>query len=54
MGVGKNFLKILTLECVIRRNGKHSYRKGYLTEEKFKLYTRSPKAEDVTIGNIKL
>ena len=54
MGVGKNFLKIPTLECVIRRNGKHSYRKGYLTEEKFRLYAQSPMAEDVTIGNTKL
>ena len=37
MGVGKDFPKIPTLECVIRRNGKHSYRKGYLKYKFFEL-----------------
>ena len=33
MGVRKNFQKPIP-ESVIRRNVNHSYRKGYLTEEK--------------------
>ena len=41
MGVGKKFPKNPIPECVIRRNEKHSYRKGYLTEENL----RVPKAQ---------
>ena len=37
MGRGKKFPKNPVPECVIRRN-KYSYGKGYLTEEKLRVY----------------